>query len=364
MHALDPLLPLAGVLDPVLDPLAIRATRALQRLWVGPPFRGEQAEARERALAEVVDRRSAAVAALGPAVRARDPHACARYDAIVAEAVSELRGVAEAKAARTPVQRVAHVVDRALYADTPEWLDDPSFDETLRLRTLDRLDRLNEAIGSYEAFFATLEPMLAAARAAGVARPTIVDLASGHAMFAVSLALRFGAREGKVRVVATDLAPEYLEIGRAHARKLAMDDDAIAFVPQNALDLHDLPGKVGSPIDVVCCTQTIHHFPPGMVARLLAESSAVARHGVALVDGERNAFALLLIATVGSAIGRGSVPFLRDSVVSIRRMYTEQELALIGALAPRGEGEAKLAIERGWAQPGHVWLRAHAEPST
>lgn len=360
MPALDPLLPIAAVLDPIFDPLAIRASRALQRLWVGPPFRGDQAEARERALAEVIARRVPSVEALGPAVRRRDPQACARYDAIVAEAVAELRGAAEARAVRTTVQRVAHVVDRALYADAPEWLDDPAFDETLRLRTLDRLDRLNEAIGSYDAFFAAIEPLLSRARAAGVERPTIVDLASGHAMFAVALALRFGAREGKVRVVATDLAPEYLEIGRAHARKLAMDDDAIAFLPQNALDLHDLPGKVGSAIDVVCCTQTIHHFPPGMVARMLAEAAAVARHGVALVDGERNAFALLLIATVGSAIGRGSVPFLHDSIASIRRMYTEQELALLGALSPRGESEQPLELERGWAHPGHVWLRAEA----
>ncbi len=357
--ALDPLLPFAKVLDPVLDPLTIRATRASQRFWQGPPFRALHSAARERALGDVLSRFGEQAAELGPRVRARDASAIALFDGLVARATTELRGDAESRGARTRFERVAHVIDRALYANTPEWLDDPGFDETLRIRTLDRLDRLNEAIGNYDAFFAAIAPMVERARAAGVERPTIVDLASGHAMFAVALALRFGAREGKVRVIATDLAPEYLAIGRTHARKLAMHEDAIDFLAQDALDLRDLPAKVG-PIDIVCCTQTIHHFPAGMVSRMLAEAASVARHGAVIVDGERNPFALVMVTALSAALGRGSVPFLHDSFVSMRRMYTEQELALMASLAPKnGEAERMPTriIERGWLGPGQIYAR-------
>ncbi len=352
--AFDPLLPLAPVLDPILDPLTIRATRAIQKVLKGPPLRAEHARSRERALAAVVARYTAEARALSQGVLARDAAITAQYDALIARAADEVRGEAEARLAASRFERVAHAIDRVVHKDEREWLDDPSFDERLRVRTLERIDRMNEAIGAYDAFFAAIEPSIARARAAGVERPTIVDLASGHAMFAVALALRFGAREGRVRVIATDLAPEYLEIGRARAKKLAMNDDMIAFMPQDALDLRDLPAKIGAPIDVVACTQTLHHFAPGMVARLFAEAAGSARHGAVLVDGERNPFAVALITGVSVALGRGSVPFLHDAFVSMRRMYTEQELALFAELAPG----PRRTIERGWYAPGHVYVRS------
>lgn len=358
MALLDPMLSLAPVLDPVLDPLTVRAARALKE-WLGdPPGRHAHAKARERVLEDVLARRGDEIRALGPAVRRRDASAIARFDAAIASALSELRGEAEERLAATPFERRMHSLDRVIYANTPEWLDDASFDQRLRVRTLDRLDRLNEALGTYDAFFTAIAPAIERAHAAGVARPTIVDLASGHAMFAVALALRFGAREGRVRVVATDLAPEYLEIGRARAKSLALDESALSFMTHDALDLRDLPEKVGASIDVVTCTQTLHHFPPGMVARLFAEASASAKYGAVLVDGERNPIALASVGGLAVALGRGSVPFLHDSVVSVRRMFTEQELALVAMLAPHGENEPERRIERGWLAPGHVFVRS------
>ncbi|MGZ3424862.1 MAG: methyltransferase domain-containing protein [Polyangiales bacterium] len=354
MPLLDPLLPLAPVLDPVLDPLTIRATRAIKRVLVGPPFRDAQNESRERALADVLSRARPKFEAIADRVRRHDPEAIASYDALVKSALGELRGDAESRAASTGLQRVAHAVDRALHAEREEWLDEPRFDRRLRMRTIERLDRLNEAIGSYEAFFQVIEPLIERARAAGVARPTIVDLASGHAMFAVALALRFGAREGRVRIIATDLRDEYLDVGRAYAKKLALD---VELFEQDALDLRDLPQKAGGPVDVVTCTQTLHHFPPGMIGRLFAGALSVARHGVALIDGERNPFAFALIATVSAALGRGSVPFFHDAIVSMRRMFTEQELAFCAEVAPFSNDEGERSVERGWLPPGHVWVR-------
>jgi ubiquinone/menaquinone biosynthesis C-methylase UbiE len=353
---LDPLLPLAGVLDPVLDPLTIRITRALTNWWKGPPLRAAQVRAREEALDRVAAAYAPQLQPLIDGVRARNRQAIDRYDALLAEAVTELRTKAEARAARDVQQRIAHGVDRVLYSNREEWLDDPSFDGRLRVRTLERLDRMNEAIGSYDAFMSVIAPMVERAREAGVSRPVVVDLASGHAMFAVLLALQLGAREGKVRVVATDLVPDYLDIGRAQARRFGMGDDAISFVVQDALDLTTLEHNVGSAVDVVCCTQSVHHFPPGFVARMLGEAATVARHGAIVVDGERNPFALVLVALVGSVLARGSLPFLHDSMVSMRRMYTEQELGLMGRLAPGRDGSVGLANRHGWLNPGHVWL--------
>lgn len=350
---LDPLLPLADVIDPVLDPLTVRAVRpVLQRLG-GPPLRRRRAALRERALPGVVARFS-------PRVDAVAGGAPSAYDAVVAAAVDDLRGDAEALVADGPLERVAHAFDRAYYADDPEWIDDPRLPNALRVRALDRLDRLNETIGAYEAFFRAIEPLVERARAAGEACPTIVDLCSGHAMFAVAMALRFGAREGRCRVVATDLVPEYLAIGERHARALFLSPDALAFVRHDALDLGGLEGRIERPIDVVTCTQSLHHFPPGFVARLLGSGASAARVGAAFVDGERNALANVAVTMLSAFIGRLGLPIVHDSFVSLRRMYTEQELALVATLARDGHGRP-LAVERGWLPPGHVWVRAQSQ---
>jgi SAM-dependent methyltransferase len=355
---LDPLLDLAAAFDPLLDPPAVRAARSLVARLGAMPLRATQAEARERALDAVAARFLPAARALAADVVARDGGAITGFDALVARAVADLRTVAEAEAAHTLGQKFAHLLDRALYADRAEWLDDPAFDERLRVRTLERLDRLNEAIGSYDAFFAVIEPAVAAARAAGVERPVVVDLASGHGVFAVELALRLGAREGKARVLGTDLREAYLDLGRARADALALPRDAMGFFVQDALDLRDLERKVGAKVDVVVCTQTLHHFPPGFVARMLAEATRAARFGAVLVDGERNAFALGGIAVLAALLARGGLPFMHDSFVSMRRMFTEQELALVARLAPITDEAPGFTLERGWVRPGHVWVRA------
>jgi hypothetical protein len=353
MPLLDPLLPLAPVIDPIFDPLTLRFGRALRAYVHGPPMRSRHAATRERALRAVVETWRRRVDEVIDGVRARDANAIDRYDSLVAQALEELRGEGEARVASSASERAAHAIDRALYVNRPEWLDDPSFDAALRVRALDRLDRMNETLGNYDSFLSAVAPLVDRARAAGVERPTIVDLASGHAMFAVLMALHFGAREGRVRVVATDLLPEYLELGRAQAKRLGLRTGAMDFVVQDALDLRDLESKIGARADVVCCTQSVHHFPPGMVARMFAEATAAARHGALVIDGERNPFALLLVAIVGSIVGRGSLPFMHDALVSMRRMYTEQELALIAALSPARD---RIAVRRGWLPPGHVWI--------
>ncbi len=351
-------------LDPLLDPLAVRATRALLARLGDLPLRAQAAEERELALARVRARFVPAARALAPEVLARDERAIAGFDALVARAVGELRSEAGAAAAQTPAQRAAHALDRVVYADRGERLDDPSFDERRRARALDRrdrlerLDRLNEALGAYDAFESIVAPLVEASRRGGRA-PVVVDLASGHAGFAVELALRLGAREGRARVVAT--APRdahldaYLDVGRARAAALAMSKDAIDFFAQDALDLRELALTVGAPVDVVVCTQTLHRFAPGVVARLLAEATRTARVGAVLIDAERHPVALVGVALLAAAVGRAGVPFVHDAVVSMRRTYTEQELALIAQLAPGADG---LEIERGWSRPGHVWLRA------
>lgn len=276
---------------------------------------------------------------LAPRVIAHEREAIDAYDRLVHDAVSRMR------AHRSVDHRWLTLVDRALYANRPELLDDPSFPEEARVHVLDRLDKLNALLGIYDSFAELVVPLVERARASGRAPVSLHDLASGHGGFACLLKQRLGEH---VAITASDIRAEYLEIGRREANRRGLEVD---FVVQDALSLHNLRA---AGVDILTCTQTLHHFAPGMIARMLGEAARVARTGIVFVDAERSLAAVALLTPFALLYGR-SYAFVHDTVTSLRRMLYEEELALLAGLAPGMPEHAQ--VESGFTFPGHAYLR-------
>ena len=211
-------------------------------------------DAMRRTAAQIVLRAQA----LAPAVVARDPAAITAYDALIAEAVDQMRAIRPTDTSK--LTAFCDALDRRLYRNDPELLDDPLFPMAERSRGLDGLHRLNEMLGSYEAFLQALMPLIELAEKHGHSPVRIHDLAAGHAGFAVFLAQKLGSR---VVMEASDIKDEYLDLGRARAREAGVQ---VAFFCEDALAI-DGPRQRG--VDILICTQSVHHFPPGMVARMI-----------------------------------------------------------------------------------------------
>jgi ubiquinone/menaquinone biosynthesis C-methylase UbiE len=308
---------------PVLDPLAT---------GLGPH--------RRRAAERIAARLRPHVAAIADAVAAHEPAAVEAYDALVAAAVERLR----AERPAGPLRALA-ALDRLLYRNDPELLDDPSFPERERIHVLDVLDRFNRHLGSYERWMDLAETLVARAEAQGRSPVRVWDLAAGHGGFPLALKERLGDR---VEATATDLRDEYLELGRQCAARRGLD---VRFVPQDATDLasvHD------AGVDVFLCTQSLHHFPPGMVARMIGEAARVARTGLCFIDAERGFVPMALVPAVMAAYGR-AWPVVHDTVVSLRRMYLVEELWLLAALAPALPEACATACGR--RSPGFGWIQ-------
>jgi hypothetical protein len=79
-----------------------------------------------------------------------------------------------------------------------------------------------------------------------------------------------------------------------------------------------------------------------------------AKTGACLIDGERSFLMCGLVAIATSLYGRSYVLF-HDGVVSLRRMYYEEELGLLAALAPGLPPAAR--IETGAFLPAHAFVR-------
>ena len=298
---------------------------------------------RQKAAHPIAARVHASLRHLEEGIAAQDDTAIHDFDALVADAVARLRA-----ARPTDWRRLLWYLDTAMYRDGEEMMDNPSLGFALRTHILNVLDRFNHHVGNYRIWADAAAPCIEAT--ARTRRVRILEIAAGHGGFSIYLKTRFGSR---VQVTASDIAEEYLAIGREQIQTTEVD---VAFAVHDATHL----SRVDSgDADLVVCTQSLHHFEPGMISRMLASAARVARVAVLFVDGERDPGPLLIMPVLMALYGR-SWPVVHDTLVSVRRMYVAEELALIAHATP-GLPPGTV-IEYGRLPPGHSFILLRLEP--
>jgi 2-polyprenyl-3-methyl-5-hydroxy-6-metoxy-1,4-benzoquinol methylase len=333
----------SGALDAV-DRLLERGMAVTARVVGGlgpPPLMALLAEQRRAALDQALQRHRPVAADLDQALEAGDAAAREQLAAIAETALADMRAQLTARARRAGLGRmVASAFDARFHdGDLAEYLDDPALDERLRRRIMASLDGLNEAIAGYQTFLDALTPLVDG----GPVR--VLDLAAGHGGFALSAAREARARGLDLTFTASDIKREYLDMGAAVARREGLP---VEFALQDALDLSNLPRGA---YDVVLCTQSLHHSPPGLVAVMFQEAARAAGRGVVFVDGCRSLLTGVFLALCGTLRYR-SGGFVHDSWVSARRFFVPEELELLARIGPFGD-----RVESRWVQPGHCLLR-------
>jgi len=219
------------------------------------------------------------------------------------------------------------------FAPTPwrgvELLDDPSTDAALSLRALEDVAAANRWFGGTRAVLAELRPLLREAKARDESlqplkplKPlTLLDLGSGAGDVLVAarqLATRMGVRLDTIGLERT--------FPLAHAGRGACGLSLAA-------DALTLPFANGA-VDIVMCSQVLHHFAEDEARQLLREMHRVARRAVIISDLRRSWGALGGV-WLGSFL-LGFHPVSRhDGVVSVRRGFRSAELA---SLAERAVG--------------------------
>lgn len=258
------------------------------------------------------------------------------------EALDEMRADVTYRAGQSgPLLKVIAEGDRIWRScDREEYLDDPTLDPVVRTSIMSSLDGLNSVLDSYRWFFDELCPLFNANETTRV-----LDLAAGHGGFARAGALLARERGLDVHFTASDLKREYLDMGEA---LVDGQDLPVDFVVQDALDLSNL---TEGQFDIIICTQSIHHFPAGLVAVMFQAASRAAGRGVVFIDGCRSVLACAAISIFG-ALSRSHPAFVHDAFVSTRKFFVPQELELLARIAcPSGQ------LESFWKPPGHCVLR-------
>ena len=190
-----------------------------------------------------------------------------------------------------------------------ERLEDPALDRRLVLRSLRDIRRSNALFGGRAA--ATAEARLLFDELP--ARATVLDVGTGLGDVPAHIARAAGRRGIDVRTIGLDAEPVLAAAARPRVtHAVCASGLALPFATRS--------------VDLVTCSQVLHHFRGEAARALLCELNRVACVGVVISDLRR-----CWIAAAGfwlASFPLGFHPVTRhDGVVSVLRGFTDDELA-------------------------------------
>ena len=209
-----------------------------------------------------------------------------------------------------------------------EILDDPSTDSALAIRSLQDVARANHLFGGRRAILNALDLVLRD-------KPqhvTLLDIGTGLGDIPKAAERKLGSRNIRLTTIGLDI--DVALVGAA-ARSCTHVLAGSAF----ALPMRD------HSIDVVTCSQVLHHFEEGQAVELLRECTRVARRAVIVGDLRRSWLAVAGLWTASFALGFHPVS-RHDGMVSILRGFTSDDLRRL-VRAATGQ-DACITRQPGW----------------
>jgi SAM-dependent methyltransferase len=235
--------------------------------------------------------------------------------------------------------KLCEQVDRLIRTNTFEYLDKPDHSVAEKKREVQALHRYNRLLFVYHSFLYILAPLIqeVAQRRGRAAR--LLELACGSGQFTLALGRLAHKRRLPVELVGSDVVPAYVQEGNAQARRARLP---VTFREINAFDMHEL---YEGEFDLIFIGSSLHHFRPGQLARMIAQSVRVTGTAFVGIDGRRSLLFLGLLPVATLALGNRYL--LHDSVITARRLYSEPELELVAQIAAPGRPVQVCAGARG-----------------
>jgi len=199
-----------------------------------------------------------------------------------------------------------------------ELLDEPDHDPRELEASLDDVAAVNRWLGGRRALLRHLRPLLRAAARSGAGPPSILDAGTGIGDLPRAIAERARRDGHELRIVATDVHPQTLEIAR---RRLA----AWPEITVEAADVRDLPYPDRA-FDVALLSLTLHHLDDEDQITALRELGRVARRAVIVGELERSWPAYVGARILAATVWRRNRLTRHDGPISVLRAFTPGEL--------------------------------------
>ncbi len=194
-----------------------------------------------------------------------------------------------------------------------EYLDEPGVDGGVTVRSLRDVASANRYFGGASAPLAELR----------IALREVGTPAEGEEIVLLDVGTGLGDIAARARAVAADFGIPLRTVGVDASEPLARNASCPA-LPTARADALELPFADDS-VDIVLCSQLLHHFEEERAVELLRELDRVARHRVIVSDLRRSWLAASGIWLVSFPLHFHPVS-RHDGVVSVLRGFTRSEL--------------------------------------
>lgn len=225
----------------------------------------------------------------------------------------------------------ASCLDRWLQTNRSEYLDREDVDPGTKRSVVRALELIGDWFGNHEKF-----ALVALDEVADVPDPTILELGSGHG----ALSAKLLEMHPTAHVTVTDVEPD--SVAAIAAGPLGSDDRASVRV----MDATEIAAKERS-FDLAVFALSLHHLPPTLASRVIAEGTRVADKLV-IIDLPRPPAPLHLLRVATMLPFAPFVPFVHDGVISSLRTYSPSALR---ALAAHADPDIDLELRGGLVGP-------------
>ena len=213
----------------------------------------------------------------------------------------------------------------------PELMDAPDLAPPEHLEALRGLERINHASSSVRW---TLKPIIALAKARGLSRLHLLDVACGGGEVPIGVAT--AARHAGIAIDLTLVDQSQTALAAAQQRAVAAG--IVARTHSTSAFEQELPVA-----DVVTCSLFLHHLDRLDVVRLLGRLAGATRHLLVVTDLRRSRLGWV-IAWVGCRVLSRSPIVHFDGPVSVRAAWTPAELVAMA----REAGLPSARVRRLW----------------
>lgn len=222
---------------------------------------------------------------------------------------------------------LTELLDKAIRTSDGEIMDQDNVPDHEKLEMVQALDRQNNMMQLYPRYIDILLPLICEIAEHKKREVRVLELASGVGGLALALAEAMQRNKVQVSITGSDIVPAYIEEGNFQATKKHLP---VRFRLLNAFDLQKEAFSTDE-FDLVVISQSLHHFTPGQLATIIAQSARHTTTAFIGIDGYRS---VLLTGGVPLIAGlQGSGPFALDGLTSARKFYSELELDMIAEMA-------------------------------
>ncbi len=252
------------------------------------------------------------------------------------KSMAELEGAADTAVARFLDERwrvslelgggflLPELIDRALRTSDIEQMD-KEIPEEEKLELVRALDRQNAMMQLYGRYVDILRPLILEVAEREKRNARVLELACGSGGLSMALAEVIRQNSLPAEITGSDIVPAFIDAGNALARERELP------VSFRVLDAFNMQLLDGDQFDLIVISQSLHHFTPGRLAVMIAQSATRASTAFIGIDGYRSTLLACGVPLIASL--QGIPAFALDGLTSARKFYSELELGLIAEIA-------------------------------